>query len=80
VVSYLVNSDPPNGLHEDNAFVAFTKFKMDRNAKFIVVHVSDYSPYIEASHNIASRGGSYNGPIEQYNDDRPQSASKILSE
>lgn len=67
--SYLVNFDPPNGLHEDNAFVAFTKFKMDRNAKFIVVHVSDYSPYIEAAANIASRGGSYNGPIEQYNDD-----------
>lgn len=67
--SYLVNFNPPNGLHEDNAFAAFTKFKMDRNAKFIVVHVSDYSPYIEAAANIASRGGSYNGPIEQYNDD-----------
>ncbi|MBP2618617.1 T9SS type A sorting domain-containing protein [Chryseobacterium jejuense] len=67
--SYLVNFNPPNGLHEDNAFATFTKFKMDRNAKFIVVHVSDYSPYIEAAANIASRGGSYNGPIEQYNDD-----------
>lgn len=67
--SYLVNFNPPNGLHEDNAFAAFTKFKMDRNAKFIVVHVSDYSPYIEAAANIASRGGSYTGNIEQYNDD-----------
>lgn len=67
--SYLVNFNPPNGLHEDNAFAAFTKFKMDRNAKFIMVHVSDYSPYIQAAANIASRGGSYNGPIEQYNDD-----------
>lgn len=67
--SYLVNFNPPNGLHEDNAFATFTKFKMDRNAKFIVVHVGTDPTYIEAAANIASRGGSYNGPIEQYNDD-----------
>lgn len=67
--SYLVNTNTPNGLHEDNAFAAFTKFKRDRNAKFIVVHVSTDQPYIEAAANIASRGGSYNGNIEQYNDD-----------
>lgn len=67
--SYLVNFNPPNGLHEDNAFAAFTKFKKGRNAKFIVVHANNYAPYMEAAANIASRGGSYYGNIEQYNDD-----------
>lgn len=67
--SYLVNFNPPNGLHDDNAFAAFTKFKMYRDAKFVVVHVNTDPTYKEAAANIASRGGSYTGAIEQYNDD-----------
>ncbi|AZA81638.1 hypothetical protein C1637_03435 [Chryseobacterium lactis] len=64
--SYLVNLNPPNGLHENNAFLNFTNFKNNRNAKFVVVHVEDYSVYKEAAASIASFGGSYPGPIEGY--------------
>nr|WP_315030532.1 3-coathanger stack domain-containing protein [uncultured Chryseobacterium sp.] len=64
--SYLVNLNPPNDLHENNAFLNFTNFKNHRNAKFVVVHVETYSVYKEAAASIASFGGSYPGPIEGY--------------
>jgi hypothetical protein len=64
-VTFLVNkfSTTPN---TNDAFVNYTNFKNNWNAKFIVTHVppTDVSKYAAAA--IASKGGAYTGTVESY--------------
>lgn len=66
--TFLVNYYNPNPVPNlGEAFQNFTEFKKDRNARFIMTHVSPNDTSTAAGAGIASLGGLYNGPlIESY--------------
>lgn len=66
--SFLVNAYNPNPIPNlGEAFQNFTDFKNNRNARFIMTHVSPSDESTAAGAGIASAGGLYNGPlIESY--------------
>ncbi|WEK68461.1 MAG: T9SS type A sorting domain-containing protein [Candidatus Chryseobacterium colombiense] len=66
--SYLVNYDYPTP-NMPEAFKYVTDFKINRNAKFAVIHISPDTPATEAAASISSQGGSYSGTVETNIDD-----------
>lgn len=66
--SYLVNYFNPT-LNSSSAFDNVTSFKKDRNVKFIVVHKNSDPSASAAAATIASSGGNYSGPLENYSAD-----------
>jgi hypothetical protein len=61
--SYLVN-DLDTALNSPGAFKNVTNFKVDRGAKFAVIHMSTDNQSVAAAASIASKGGSYSGNVE----------------
>ncbi len=66
--SYLVNYYD-TALNDPAAFKNVTKFKVDRGAKFVMIHMSPNSQSSAAGASIASAGGSYTGAVESNVDD-----------
>ncbi|SEM40303.1 Por secretion system C-terminal sorting domain-containing protein [Chryseobacterium taichungense] len=66
--SYLVNYDFP-ALNTPDAFKNVLDFKIARQAKFTMVHLTPDALATAAAASIASEGGSYNGPVETNVDD-----------
>lgn len=66
--SYLVNYDFPT-LNTPEAFKNVLEFKIARQAKFTMVHLTPDALATAAAASIASEGGSYNGPVETNVDD-----------
>lgn len=61
--SYLVNYSDTQ-LNSPGAFKNVTDFKVARNAKFAMIHMSPNAQSTAAGASIASAGGSYNGTVE----------------
>ncbi|AYZ11289.1 T9SS C-terminal target domain-containing protein [Chryseobacterium arthrosphaerae] len=66
--SYLVNYYD-TALNDPAAFKNVTRFKVDRGAKFAMIHMSPNSQSSMAGASIASAGGSYTGAVESNVDD-----------
>lgn len=66
--SYLVNYYD-TGLNDPGAFKNVTDFKINRGAKFALIHISPNSQSSAAAASIASAGGSYTGGVESNVDD-----------
>lgn len=66
--SYLVNYNNTT-LNDPGSFKNVSLFKIQRNAKFAVIHLSPDAQSSAAGASIASAGGFYTGPVESNIDD-----------